>query len=162
MNKKQLIIAVAGTAVVGGVLFFILNNAKRKNRFNELLLVLEESKAQAGGDVSYLKAFTPGFEKESSDGKKILLYTAAKVEQLVDALHAAFKTKLLKLSGTDEEAIFSIYQGIESQKKMAQVATRYQAKYGVSLNDKINSELTKNERTRLFSIVKNKPAYQSA
>jgi hypothetical protein len=160
MNKKQIIIATSGTALIGGIIFLILRNAKRQNQFGELMLTLEESKAQSGGDLGYLNAFKPGYEKQSEGGKKIIIYTTAKVEQLVDALNEAFKNRPLKLSGTDEDAIYSIYNNIENQKKMAQVANRYQIKYDKSLIDKINSELNQNERSRLFAIVKNKPAVQ--
>jgi hypothetical protein len=163
MNKGQIIIAGSGTALIGGLIYLLLRSARRQNQFNELMLTLEQSKAQSVGDVSYLNAFKPGYEKETAGtGKMIILYTTAKVEQLVDALYEAFKNRPLKLSGTDEDAIYTIYGGIENQKKMAQVATRYQKKYGELLTDKINDELTKNERSRLFAIVKNKPSVQYA
>jgi multidrug efflux pump subunit AcrB len=160
MNKTQILIASSGTAAVGGLIYLLLRDARRQNQFNELMLTIQESKAESGGDISYLNAFKPGYEKESTSGKKIILYTTAKVDQIVDAIYEAFKNRPLKLSGTDEEALYTIYSNIENQKKMAQVATRYQSRHGESLIDKINSELNKNERTRLFVIIKNKPAIQ--
>jgi len=138
----------------------LIRKARRTNEFGELMLVIEENKSAAAGDISALKGFDAGYESESMGGKKIILYKTAKVETLVDTLHEAFKNKVLQLSGTDEEAIYSIYRGIENQKKMAQVATRYAKKYDESLLTRINSELNKNERTKLFNIVRNKPLVQ--
>ncbi|MDD4970764.1 MAG: hypothetical protein PHT07_15160 [Paludibacter sp.] len=162
MNKKQLLIATGGTALLGGAIYYFLHKAKQQNEFNELLLILEQSKAEAAGDLGYLNALKPGYESEPMGGVRITLYTTAKIEEIVDALNDAFKNKVLKLSGTDEEAIYSIYRKIESQKKMAQIATRYGIKYGTSLIDKFNSELNKNERTKLFNIIKTKPVVQFA
>lgn len=160
MNKKQIIIAGGGTLLVAGIVYTILNSARKTNRFNELMLVIEENKSSVSGDISVLRGFDAGYEKEGTDGKKIILYKAAKVESIVDALREAFKNKPLQLSGTDEEAIYTIYRNIENQKKMAQVATRYQVKYGKPLIDVITSELNKNERTQLFNIVREKPLLQ--
>jgi putative cell wall-binding protein len=157
MKAKELIIAGGGTAIVGGLIYFFLHKAKQQSSFNELLLVLEENKAETAGNLGYLNAFQAGFEKTSSNGKRVILLTTAAVESDVDTLYTAMKGW-----GTDEDAIYNTYSGIQSQRKMAQLATRYAAKYGENLLDRINSELNNNERTKLFNIVKSKPIDQFA
>ena len=160
MDKKRLLIALAGTALVGSVVYLFLRNARRQNQFNELMMTLDSAKAQQEGNLGYLSGLKAGYEKEDVGGKSIILYKTAKVEELVDKLYNAFKNRILKLSGTDEDAIFTVYNSIENQKKMAQVATRYKAKYGDDLAKKIESELNDNERSRLFAIIQSKPAVQ--
>jgi len=157
MTAKQLIIPSAGTAIVGGLIYYFLHKAKQTNEFNELLLVLEENKASTAGNLGYLNAFQAGFEKTPSDGKKVIMFTTAAIENIVDILN-----KAMSGLGTDEDAIYNAYSGIQSQRKMAQIATRYAAKYGEGLLDRINSELNQNERTKLFNIVKSKPIDQFA
>lgn len=160
MNKKQVLIAGAGTAIVGISIYLLIRKSIRENNFNQLLLVLEQMKAADAGDLGYLKAFDPNYATASEGGQVVILYKAAKVDELADKLSEAFKNRPLQFSLTDEDAIYATYQSIESQKKMAQVAKRYQEKYGESLMDRLTSELNKSERTKLFNIVKEKPLVQ--
>lgn len=155
-NKKRgIIIATFGTAALAGVIYLIIRKIKNDNKFADLMLSIQQGAAQEKGDIGYLKAFDPKYFQEPMGGKAIILYKAAKLQELVDALQ-----KAMKGAGTKETKINSIYAGIENQKKMSQVANAYAVKYGKPLIDKLKSELLENERETLFKLVAGKPLYQ--
>jgi hypothetical protein len=159
MKHREIVIASVGTLIIGGAAFYGVRKLVKNREFSELMLSIKEDQAQQAGQLSYLKAFDPTFVDQSTGGKSITLYTTARVETLVDTLHKAVHPVLFGL-GTDEKTIFATYTAIENQKKMSQLAKRYQAKYGVNLLADLTGDLDTSERQQLFSIVANKPEVQ--
>ena len=158
MKNQKIIVATVGTALIGGAIYLAVRKIVKNNEFAELMLSIKQDEAQAKGQLSYLKAFDPKFVDEPDPLKrKVLLYTTAKVETLVDGLK-----KALKGLGTDEKAIYSIYNLIESQKKMSQVAKRYGIKNDKTLLTALTDDLDEGERKQLFGIAANKPEVQFA
>jgi hypothetical protein len=154
-ETKKILFVAAGSAIVGGVAFFIVRKITNNNKFAELMLTIHEGEAEQVGDISGLKALDPTYYNEPMGGKAIVLYKAAKLQELSDALYEAFKG-----IGTRDKKIYAIYTGIENQKKMSQVANAYAVKYGETLISRLIKELDEKERSSLYKIVKSKPEYQ--
>jgi hypothetical protein len=159
MKNRQVLIASVGTAIIGGSAYLGVRTLIRNREFAELMLSIKEDQAQQAGELSYLKAFNPAWVDQSTSGRAISLYTTARVETLCETLHDAIHPFFFGL-GTDDKTIYGTYTSIENQKKMSQIAKRYQAKYGLNLLEDITGDLNTAERQQLFSIIANKPEIQ--
>lgn len=150
--------ASAGTAILGGFTYLLIRKIVNNNKFADLMLFIQEGQAQEKGEIGYLKAFDiKWYDTPDPQKRAIIKYTTAKVNELVDKLYKA-STRLM----TDENTIYSIYNSMESMKKMAQVAKAFGIKYGISLLDRLTNALDKSEKKKLFAIIATKPDVQFA
>jgi hypothetical protein len=155
-TKKGIIVATIGTAVLGGAIFLVIRKVRNNAKFTDLMLAIQQGAAQQEGKLDYLKAFSPVYYNTPDPKKRpILLYKAAKVEELITKLEKASPVLF-----TDENTIYSIYNSIESQKKMSQIANAYAIKYGQSLLERLTKALDEGEREKLFAIAAGKPDVQ--
>lgn len=162
MDKKGKIVLYSTIATL--CVSYIVYNKMRKN-----ILFEEIMKRIGGGGAKWsdLTVWKPNFMLEiKATNKEYITYKQSKIREMVMALREAMKGEEFSLTstdsifstvGTDEDKIFSIFEGLNSKVGVAEINSFYQAKFGNSLKSDLESELTASELAKLSTIISLKP-----
>lgn len=148
MKRKNKIYLYGGISLIG-IGYLIYNQWSKKLFYEEML------KRIGGGSIRFddLKIWDSSFlVKLKATDKSFVEYQQSFLNEQAERLRKA--TKGL---GTDESAIYSVFDKFNSKSSIAQLVKFYNAKYGLSLKDELDSELWESEKTKLAVIISQKP-----
>lgn len=112
-----------------------------KDQANELAQAIQE-----GLEAEW---FSPLYWKKQTNAK---VFTVASSAPMVQTIHSA-----LSGIGTDESALFSVFQGCKYRTQVSWLADIYQKTFGHSMLADITDDLNDDELGSLFNLVKRLP-----
>lgn len=148
MTRKNKIYLYGGISLIG-IGYLIYNQWSKKLFYEEML------KRIGGGSIRFdeLKIWDSSFlTKLKATDKSFVEYQQSFLNEQAEKIRKA--TKGL---GTDESTIYSVFEKFSSKAGLSQLVQFYNAKYGLSLKDELNSDLFKSEKNKLAVIISQKP-----
>lgn len=148
MTKKNKLFLYGGIAILG--IGYLVYNKWTKNLFYEEML-----KRISGGSIAFddLKIWQNAWVLQlKASGRNFVEYEQSFLKSESEKLFEAMDGL-----GTDENAIYGVFNKFSSKVGLSQLVRFYGAKYGVNLKDELNSELRNSEKQKLSIIVSQKP-----
>jgi hypothetical protein len=159
MNKRNILIILGSSIVVGGVGYFVYTKFRNKREIREIHAKLDGNEGSYGSIEDFQEVFNGSsyVQKMKNAHKNIIQLKPAYItkyrRELEDAIVGA---------GTDEVAIKDVFRKLKDRVQVAEVSDSYQRHNGENLLDALLDDMDADDKTmkELLEMMINKLAYR--
>ena len=151
MKKNIIYIIIGSSLIVGGVTYAVLRRRRADKILSEIIDILDKGIEQYGDsrDLSASKAFDPLFWQTEKDSSKLLEWRDARATaKEIEDCFGFWKD--------NEEKFFNIMNSIKNAIQFSQINYQYKSLYGATILERIESNLSNDEKKMATTIIKSK------